>query len=126
MYNVLFGSAEQLTVISYRKRKLVMYPVQKTEFDILSSGYNSIHLGLAAGCFGAAVTLATTIASVSLPEPMGTRFWVSLLILVLATIRFGFIARREYRASQELIAAIKSETVDVVIGAEVKPQPPPQ
>lgn len=115
-----FTGAEQLTVVSYRKRQLVMYPVQKTEFEILATGYNSIHLGLAAGCFGAAITLGATIASVPLPEPTGTRFWTGLIILTLATIYFGLMAVRDYRNSQKVISAIKSETVDIVVG-EVKP-----
>jgi hypothetical protein len=112
---------EQLTVVSYRKRQLVMYPVQRTEFEILASGYSSIHLGLAAGCFGASITLGATIASVNLTEPTGTRFWTFLLIFGIATIYFGFMAARDYINSKRVIATIKSETVDVVVG-EVKPQ----
>jgi hypothetical protein len=114
-----FTEAEQLTVVSYRKRQLVMYPVQRTEFEILASGYSSVHLGLAAGCFGAGITLAATIASVNLSEPMGTRFWSGLLILGIATLYFGFMAGRDYFKSKRVIATIKSETVDVVVG-EVK------
>jgi hypothetical protein len=98
-----------------------MYPVQRTEFEILASGYSSIHLGLAAGCFGASITLGATIASVNLTEPTGTRFWTFLLIFGIATIYFGFMAARDYINSKRVIATIKSETVDVVVG-EVKPQ----
>jgi hypothetical protein len=99
-----------------------MYPVQKHELEIMASGYNSVHLGLATGCFGAAVTAAATIASVPLPEPAGTRFWSGLIILVIATLYFGLMAMKDYRKSQKVIGGIKSETVDVVIG-EVKQSP---
>jgi len=112
---------EQLTVVSYRKRQLVMYPVQRTEFEILASGYSSIHLGLAAGCFGASITLGATIASVNLSEPIGTRFWTFLLIFGIATLYFGFMAGRDYLNSKKVIATIKSETVDVVVGEAKSP-----
>jgi len=112
---------EQLTVVSYRKRQLVMYPVQRTEFEILASGYSSIHLGLAAGCFGASITLGATIASVNLSEPIGTRFWTFLLIFGIATLYFGFMAGRDYLNSKKVIATIKSETIDVVVGEAKSP-----
>jgi hypothetical protein len=53
-----------LTTVSYRKRELVMYPVQKQEFDILASGYSSIHLALFGIFFGTALTSFVTFESV--------------------------------------------------------------
>lgn len=111
---------EQLTTVSYRKRQLVMYPVQKHEFDILTSGYSSAHLGLFTGFLGAAFTLGATIASVPLPEPTGTRFWNGFIIVSAFTVYFCAMSVRDWFRARAVISTIKSETVDVVVTQEKK------
>src|SRR5215831_12003434 len=109
------GSAEPLTTVSYRKRELIMYPVQKHEFEILASGYSSVHLGLFGCFFGGFITLLVTMLSVAMPEPLGTRFFVATLGLGLASVYCGLMAIRDYRNSRKVISGIRSETVDVVV-----------
>jgi len=107
---------EELTTVSYRKRQLVMYPVQKHEFEILASGYSSIHLGLAGCFFGAAITIGVTLGSVTLPELAHRIFIDCLVITIIAMLYCGLMAIRDYRNSKKVIGSIRSETVDVVIG----------
>jgi hypothetical protein len=113
--NLQFGG-EELTTVSYRKRQLVMYPVQKHEFEILASGYSSIHLGLAGCFFGAAITIGVTIGSVALPEAAHRVFTDCLIITIIATLYCGLMAIRDYRNSKKVVGSIRSETIDVVVG----------
>jgi hypothetical protein len=111
-----------LTTISYRKRELVMYPVQRQEFEILASGYSSIHLGLFGGFLGVTSTIGVTLATVPLSESMATRFWTGLFIFGAFSLYCGLMAVRDYRKSQAVLSTIKSETVDVVLTDGASPK----
>jgi len=102
-----------------------MYPVQKHEFEILASGYSSIHLGLAGCFFGAAITLGATVASVTLSEGVHRIFVDSLFMSVAFTFYCGLMAIRDYRNSKKVVGSIRAETIDVVVG-QTSPLSPSQ
>ena len=106
---------DDLTTVSFRKRSLVMFPVQKKELDDLAAGYSSIHTGLF-GCFvGVLCTLIVALATTPLPEPMARRFWDGLYFFAAASLYCGLMAIRDYWNSRNVLATIRSETVDVVV-----------
>jgi hypothetical protein len=107
-----------LTTVSYRKRELVMYPVQKQEFDILASGYSSIHLALFGIFFGTALTSFVTFESVPLGEPTATRFWLAAITFGALSLYCGVMAIKDYRNCRTVLKTIKSETIDVVVTAK--------
>jgi hypothetical protein len=107
--------SKDLTTITYRKRALVMYPVQEHEFDILASGYNSLHTALFGVCFGAALTCWITFWVTKLGEPLATRFWTAALTFSIVSIYCGCMAVRDYRNARKILSTIKTETVDVTI-----------
>jgi hypothetical protein len=107
--------SKDLTTVTYRKRTLVMYPVQRHEFDILASGYNSLHTAFCGIFFGAALTCWVTYWTVVLAEPMKSRFWLAALGFSAGAVYCLCMAIREYLKSREILDTIKAETVDVAI-----------
>ena len=107
--------ANELTTVTYRKRSLVMYPVQENELNMLCSTFNSIHFGLFGISLGAAISLGIAVFTVSIPEPIGTRFFVAFMISCVFTIYCGLLAARDWFRSDRLVRNIKTETVEVIV-----------
>ncbi len=99
-----------LTTVAYLKRKLVMYPVLKQEFEVLASGYTSIHMGLFCCFFGVLSTLVITLATVPLSEQFVTRFWTVSSVFGMGSLYCGLMAVRDYKSSRKVLVEIRSGT----------------
>jgi hypothetical protein len=110
--------AQDLTTVIHRKRRLVMYSVQKSELDMLAEGYTSIHLALCGISFGAAMTILVTLVAVALHETSRRLFSDALVIFLLGTLYCGAMAFLDRRRAGGLLKTINSEMVDVVVAED--------
>jgi hypothetical protein len=112
---------KDLTVISYRRRTLEMYPVLHQELRTLVSGYTSVYLALFGIAFGAFLTLLITLFTVPLQETVHRFFQDATLITAGFTVLLGVMAGRDWWKSSEEIKRLNRETKE----AEVRPVEPP-
>lgn len=117
------GRIEGLTTITYRKRKLEMYPVFDHELKELGSGYSSPHLGLCGMALGTFVTLLITVLTVPLSEAAKTRFIVLCVVFGVFMLYFGIMAARDWSNAKQRIKKIRSETVGTVEVAVIEGPP---
>lgn len=113
---------KDLTVISYRRRTLEMYPILDQELRTLVSGYTSVYLALFGIAFGAFVTLLITLLTVTLQEAVHRFFQDATLITALFSVILGIMAGRDWWRSSEEMKKLKKETKEVDVRPVENPE----
>lgn len=106
---------KDLTVISYRRRTLEMYPVLNQELETLVSGYASVYLALFGIAFGALLTLLVTAVTVSLSDAVHRSFVDATLITGLFSVMFGVLALKDWWKSRGVLKKLRKETTEVEV-----------
>jgi len=102
----LSTSSQQVTTV-FHPRVFDMHTVADQELDELASGSQSVNLGLFGVAFGALVSVAITLSTVSLPTRMLAAYAGSCIALVLLSIYFGMQAIRDIVASRRRLNRIR-------------------
>jgi hypothetical protein len=105
------GSVSQFSnpvTLSYARREVTMHTVTENELDTVASLSNSVDLAFTGICGGGFLTLAVTLATVTLTSPITSAGFVSATIISgLGTLFFGIKARISYKEAQEKLKDIK-------------------
>lgn len=104
-----------LANVKHMGREFVLYQVHDGELDQLTSGYNSIHLGLSGMTFGALVTVLTTWNTRVSPSQTETLvYYSSTIVLALATLYFGLMAVKDYLNARKIVQRIRENSKPIV------------
>jgi hypothetical protein len=94
--------------IEFPHRTLTMVQVTTDELDSLASPGNGVNLALAGVAFGTVVTVASTLATVTITSPVTSgAFWGLAFASGIATVFFSVRAGLDYRTASKKIDAIK-------------------
>jgi hypothetical protein len=115
-------SAQDLTVVTYRQRRLVMFPVLENELQTMLSCFSSAYLALFGVSCGVFVSALFTLLTVSLTEEMGRRFFDATVIFGALLLILGVLAVRDMWRSRQMLGRIRRETIEVGI-VEGRPGP---
>jgi hypothetical protein len=100
-----------LANVKHMGREFVLYQIQDSELDQLTTGYNSIHLGLSGMAFGALVTVVTTwITRVSPSLKETVIYFSSTIILGLTTLYLGLMAIKDYSNARKVVQGIRTNS----------------
>jgi len=94
--------------ISYARREVTLHSVTENELDTVASLSNSVDLAFTGICGGAFVTLAVTLATVTLASPIAAAGFISgTIISGIGTLFFGIKARISYKEAEQKLKDIK-------------------
>ena len=100
--------------IFQRPRHFEMVRLTLQELDMLSHGYNSVHLALFGPVFGAALTIGVTVLTIPLDDRAFAVFIGALIVTFVLSIYFGLMAFREWRTTRNLVKMLKTKaTIDL-------------
>lgn len=119
MASTFTPSPPNLLTVTYRHREFVMYVVLRQELEALAASNASVYFGFFGICLGAAVTLGITFETLNLPEPLGSRVLVILIISVLLAVLFLLLWIRDKQRAKMLIDRIEAEN-KIVQSAEIR------
>jgi len=104
-----------LATVKHMGRDFVLYQIQDNELDMLTGGYNSIHLGLGGVVFGAFVTVAITWIARDSPSTKETViYFCSTILFGLASLYFGLMAAKDYSNARKIVDSIKGSSKPIL------------
>jgi uncharacterized membrane protein len=106
---------KDLTVLSYQRRSLEMYPMLRQELEMLVSGYCSVYLALFGIAFGTLVTAYITAKTVVLSESDRHFFWTVVVITAFFSVAFGVLAGRDVWNSRAMMNRLRKETRQIEV-----------
>jgi hypothetical protein len=100
-----------LASVKHMGREFVLYQIQASELDMLTAGYNSIHLGLAGVVFGALVTVVITWITRDSPSTKETAlYFCSSILFGFGFLYFGLMALKDYRKARKIVKSIRESS----------------
>lgn len=100
-----------LANVKHMGREFVLYQIQDSELDMLTAGYNSIHLALAGIVFGAFITVAITWTARDSPSLKETLIYLcSTIVFGLASLYLGLMATKDYFNARKIVQRIRGSS----------------
>jgi hypothetical protein len=111
--HILPETTSSPVTIDLKRTNVKMYILSEERLEMLSSGYNSVHLAFCTLMIGIFVALAITLSTIDLTNAPHkyAAYWVGFWVSLGLSVYFGIMATVGVARSKRQIQAIRQETL---------------